>query len=188
MRYLAIPLAAALLSACSSQDDNPSAATQSEAATEAIASPASDKTVSPGPKTLTLEGLGGLTIGQPVPANSSFTAGDGQIGNGCETLSSPEWPGVYAIRTNGEVRRISVADGSGVKLIEGIGPGSTIEDVRAEFPSFREEPHKYTGPEGKYLTQPGDEPRLRFEINPDGKVSIIHVGVMPELGYVEGCA
>ena len=116
MRYLAIPLAAALLSACSSQDDNPSAATQSEAATEAIASPASDKTASPGPKTLTLEGLGGLTIGQPVPANSSFTAGDGQIGNGCETLSSPEWPGVYAIRTNGEVRRISVADGSGVKL------------------------------------------------------------------------
>ncbi|WP_247712060.1 hypothetical protein [Qipengyuania qiaonensis] len=129
-----------------------------------------------------------MTIGEPVPEGSGFVAGEGQIGNGCETLTSPDWPGVYAIRVGDDVRRISVSDGSDVALLEGVGPGSTIAQVREAFPSFREEPHKYTGPEGKYLTQPGDDPRLRFEIDPDGRVSIVHVGLMPELGFVEGCA
>jgi hypothetical protein len=32
------------------------------------------------------------------------------------------------------------------------------------------------------------DPALRFEIGADGKVSLIHVGTMPVLGYVEGCA
>ncbi len=187
MRYIALPLSLALVAACSSPaDDAPDPATQESA--DAVAEPATVPSQSTGAKALTLEGLAGLTIGQPVPEDSSFVAGEGQIGNGCETLASPDWPSVYAIRVDGDVRRISVSDGSGVTLVEGVGPGSTIEEVRAAFPGFREEPHKYTGPEGRYLTQPGDDPRLRFEIDPNGTVSIIHVGVMPELAYVEGCA
>ena len=187
---LAPALAFALLAACSSPSDDEAAVPADDGD---IAAEATGTTPTPtatptqaSAKTLTLDGLGGLTIGKPVPAGSSFAAGEGQIGNGCETLSSPDWPGVYAMRTGGVVKRISVSDGSGVTLEEGVGPGSTIADVRAAFPGFRETPHKYT--DGKYLTQPGDDPRLRFETDPDGTVSIIHVGVMPELGYVEGCA
>ena len=43
----------------------------------------------------------------------------------------------------------------------------------------------------KSLTAPGasaTNPALRFEIGEDGKVSLIHVGLMPQLEYVEGCA
>ena len=56
---------------------------------------------------------------------------------------------------------------------------------------FREEPHKYVDAPAKYLTAPNADsggPALRFEIGQDGKVSLIHVGLMPVLAYVEGCA
>lgn len=60
----------------------------------------------------------------------------------------------------------------------------------AWFP-FPATPHKYEEAPAKYLTAPNvasGEPALRFEIGRDGKVSLIHVGTMPVLGYVEGCA
>jgi hypothetical protein len=78
-----------------------------------------------------------------------------------------------------------------VKLAEGMGVGATEAEVRAAFPGFREEPHKYVEPPAKYLTAPDAEkgaPALRFEIGAGRKVSLIHVGIMPVLGYVEGCA
>jgi hypothetical protein len=141
---------------------------------------------------LTLDGLGALQIGQPVPSGSSWAERGAQIpGSACKTLSSPDFPGAYAIVEGGEVRRISVGDRSGVKVIEGIGPGSTEAAVRQAFPGFRETPHKYVEAPGKYLTAPGAEeggPALRFEIGQEGTVSIVHAGLWPQLGYVEGCA
>ncbi len=139
-------------------------------------------------QTLTLEGYGGLTIGKPVPAGSPWAARGAQISDGCTTLSAPDWPGAYAIVEEGVVRRITVSDESRAKLVEGIGPGSTEAQVRAAFPSFVAEPHKYVDAPAKYLTQPGNDPRLMFEIDDKGKVSLVHVGVMPTLAYVEGCA
>lgn len=139
-------------------------------------------------QTLTLEGYGGLTIGKPVPAGSPWVARGAQISDGCTTITAPDWPGAYAIVEQGVVRRISVSDESKAKLVEGIGPGSTDAQVRAAFPSFVAEPHKYVEAPAKYLTQPGTDPRLLFEIDDKGKVSLVHVGVMPTLAYVEGCA
>jgi hypothetical protein len=106
-------------------------------------------------------------------------------------VSSPDFPGVYSIVEEGKVRRITVGERSDVKLVEGIGVGAPETDVRAAFPGFRESPHKYVEPPAKYLTAPNAEsgdPALRFETGADGKVSLIHVGTMPVLGYVEGCA
>lgn len=138
--------------------------------------------------TLTLEGYGGLTIGKPLPAGSPWAARGAQIPGGCTTISAPDWPGAYAIVEEGMVRRITVSDDSEAKLVEGIGPGSTEAQVRKAFPSFVAESHKYVDAPAKYLTQPGDDPRLRFEIDAEGKVSLVHVGVRPTLEYVEGCA
>ena len=73
----------------------------------------------------------------------------------------------------------------------GVGVGSTEKDVKSWFGGFREEPHKYQDAPAKYLTAPNaasGDPAVRFEIGSDGKVSLIHVGVMPALGYVEGCS
>ena len=131
-------------------------------------------------------------------ANESAAAAEGdwaergaQISDSCRTVSSPDFPGVYAIVEEGRVRRITVGQRSDVRLAEGIGVGATEAEVDAAFPGFREAPHEYVDPPAKYLTAPnaeGGDPALRFEIGADGQVSLIHVGTMPVLGYVEGCA
>ena len=125
---------------------------------------------------LTLEGLGALRIGQAVPAGSGWAERGAQISDKCRTVSSPDFPGVYGIVEEGKLRRITVGQRSAVKLIEGIGVGSTEAEVRAAFPGFRQAPHEYVDPPAKYLTAPnpaGGGPALRFEIGADSKVSLI---------------
>ena len=205
MRHIALPLAAAsalALAACSAPADTDAdaAATESAAATTDDAAmkdatgapPAATGTPAPPAdgKTLALEGLGDLVVGQRIPAGSSFAERGAQISEECRTVSSPDYPGVYAItdRKGGNVRRITVGARSDVKLVEGIGIGATEQAVLAAFPGFVSSPHKYADAPSKYLTQPGSDPRLRFEIGENRRVSLIHVGITPELTYVEGCA
>jgi hypothetical protein len=138
-----------------------------------------------------LEGLSDLRIGQPIPQGSTWAERGAQISDECRTVSSPDYPGVYAIVSEGKVRRITIGQRSDVKLAEGLGVGASEAEVRKDFAGFREEPHKYVGAPAKYLTAPNaasGDPALRFEIGEDGKVSLIHIGTMPVLGYVEGCA
>jgi hypothetical protein len=140
---------------------------------------------------LTLEGLGDLRIGRPVPAGSKWAERGAQASDVCRTISSPDYPGVYAIIEQGKVRRITAGQRSAVKLSQNMGVGSTEKEVLKSFPGFRAEPHKYVASPAKYLTTPNaasGNSALRFEIGADGKVSLIHVGMMPVLGYVEGCA
>lgn len=142
-------------------------------------------------RVLGLEGLGDLRIGAPIPKGSNWAERGAQAGDACRTVSSPDYAGVYAIVTDGKVRRITVGQRSDVKLVEGIGAGASESDVKKWFAGFREEPHKYEDAPAKYLTAPNaksGDPALRFEIGRDGKVSMMHVGTMPVLGYVEGCS
>ena len=209
MKHLLSPLALAsvlALAACSSNESatdsgSGTAATRTASATSQDSAPDADRSAAtfdtekpPSADaaspitTLALEGLGDLVIGKPVPKGSSFAQRGAQISDACHTISSPGYPGVYAITEHGEVRRITVGERSEVKLAEGIGVGSSEAEVLKAFPGFRSTPHKYVAAPGKYLTQPGNDPRLRFEIGADGRVSQMHVGLMPQLGYVEGCA
>jgi len=140
---------------------------------------------------LSLEGLGTLRVGRTVPTGSTWAERGAQTSDGCRTVTSPDYPGVYGMVINGKVRRITVGQRSNVKLVEGIGIGSTEKAVNAAFGGFRAEPHKYESYPAKYLTAPNaasGDVALRFEIGRDGKVSQMHVGMMPELAYVEGCA
>jgi len=181
----------ALLAACGQPPEK-----ASEPAPPAATAPAPAPTPAPTPtptaptKVIGLEGLGDLKIGQPVPAGGTWAERGAQTGDACRTVSSPDYPGVYAIVEQGKVQRITVGQRSDVKLVEGVGVGSTEKDVKGWFGGFREEPHKYQDAPAKYLTAPNaasGDPAVRFEIGSDGKVSLIHVGVMPALGYVEGC-
>ena len=188
------------LAACSPEPAGPSGnaeALPAETNGPAPASPGpAPQPTRPGPPTpaadvLTLEGLGALRIGQAVPAGSGWAERGAQISDECRLISSPDFPGVYAIVEGGRVRRITVGQRSDVKLIEGIGVGASEGEVRAAFAGFREEPHEYVEAPGKYHTAPNapsGDPALRFEIGADRRVSLIHVGTMPVLGYVEGCA
>ena len=159
--------------------------------TQAEPTPAQAKTTSASAKVLGLEGLGDLRIGKPLPYGSRWAEHGAQISDECRTVSSPDYPGVYAIVESGKVQRITMGQRSDVKLVEGIGVGSTEQEVKKWFAGFREEAHKYEDKPAKYLTAPNaasGDPALRFEIGQDGKVSMIHVGTMPVLEYVEGCA
>lgn len=197
-------LAAALaLAACSAAPEtaatNAPAPVEVAAANSAAATPLPPKPgpaeapakATPADQVLGLEGLGDLRIGQPVPKGSSWGERGAQIDDSCRTVSSPDYPGAYAIVSGGTVRRITIGQRSSVKLAEGFGIGATERAVREFFAGFREEPHKYEEAPAKYLTAPNaanGSSALRFEIGQDGKVSLIHVGTMPELGYVEGCS
>lgn len=193
-------LAGALaLAACSSSEESalkPSGETATNAA-QTLPTPTVVDTEKPAvsedardANVLALEGLGDLRIGQAVPKGSSWKERGAQTGDACRTVSSPDFPGVHAIVEGGAVRRITVGQRSDVKLVEGIGVGSSEKDVVAAFPGFRSEPHKYVEAPAKYLTAPNAasvDVALRFEIGQDGKVSMMHIGTMPVLGYVEGC-
>jgi hypothetical protein len=197
------PIAAiTTLGACSGQRSD-SAATQ-EAAIDASASSSFDAVVSPtsaaefgdaagpgaGGRVLTLVGLGTLHLGQPLPGDGPWAERGAQSSDTCRVISSADYPGVYAITEGGKVRRITAGEGSNVKTIEGIGVGSTRAQIEESFAGFEETPHKYVAG-GKYLTTPGAnkiDPAVRFELSPQGKVTAMHFGIMPTLGYVEACS
>lgn len=186
---LVIAAVAAACAACSQEPPTPTA-TEAAASPAATAPPAPSPEATPAPDVLALEGLGPLRIGEPLPAGGSWTERGAQASDTCRIATSPDYPGAYAIVEGGKVRRISLGERSTVKLAEGIGVGSSEADVRKWFAGFRETPHKYVEG-GKDLTAPNAEsgaPALRFEIGADGKVSEIHVGTMPVLGYVEACS
>lgn len=184
---VALTLALAACSPASNAPAEPSSpAPEAPAPTPTPAPPATN----PG-KVIGLEGLGDLKLGQPVPAGSAWASRGAQASDSCTTITSPAYPGVYAIVEGGKVQRITVGQRSDVKLVEGVGVGSTEAEVKSWFGGFREEPHKYEAAPAKYLTAPNaasGDPAVRFEIGADGKVSLIHVGMMPVLGYVEGCS
>lgn len=143
-----------------------------------------------GLNTLSLMGLGSLRLGEAVPAGGAWAERGAQTSDQCRVVSSPDYPGVYAIVEGGAVRRITVAGASAVKLVEGVGVGSTRANIDAALPGFAEEPHKYVDG-GLYLTAPNaasGDPAVRFELDGGGMVTAMHVGMMPVLAYVEGCA
>lgn len=194
MRYSFTLAATLLCAACSQETTAPAAQDATPAApapeTAAAGPPSPGAQPSPGGSALGLDGLGGLRIGEPVPAGSSWAERGAQASDTCRTITSPDYPGAYAIVEGKRVRRITLGQASDVKLAEGIGVGAAEAEVRQRFAGFRETPHKYVEG-GKYLTAPnaeGGDPALRFEIDAAGKVSLIHLGTMPVLGYVEGCA
>lgn len=199
-QILAVTALALILAACSQTPESvpdsaeTAAALSPSAAASAGVAPATASPSAPpsaAVAVLTLEGPGDLKLAQAVPADSSWAERGAQASDTCRTVTSPGYPGVYAIVEDGQVRRITVGQRSAVKLVEGIGVGATEAQVRAEFAGFRATPHKYVDAPGKYLTAPNapsGDPALRFEIGQDGKVSLIHVGMKPQLEYVDGCA
>ncbi|MFC0205935.1 hypothetical protein [Novosphingobium soli] len=191
------------LAACSSEKADPDAArsatrvaedrAQAVVTAEATRAASASSAAPSSPATATvlgLEGLGPLRVGQPLPGGGRWAARGAQASDTCTEVSSPDYPGVYAIVVDGKVRRITLGARSSVKLAEGIGVGDSEAEVKAWFAGFREEGHKYHDPPAKYLTAPNARPgesALRFEIDADRRVGLIHVGEMPVLAYVEGC-
>lgn len=68
--------------------------------------------------------------------------------------------------------------------------GASAMDVMAAFPgAVEEQPHKYVEGARNLVVTPADgsAARLVFEVDPEGVVSAWHIGVPPQVFYVEGC-
>ena len=145
---------------------------------------------SPGAPTLTAAGFGPFTVGQPIAmAGPAPPREADRISEDCRLFSDPNLPGVWAMTDGaGVVRRVSVAGPSPIETPEGVGVGATEASVRAAYPSLRREPHEYTvGGDNLYTAAPGAA-GLRFELGEDRRVTEMHGGSPPFLGYSEGCA
>lgn len=162
------------------------------AASPAPAAPAS----APAEPVLTAAGYDTIRIGAPPSAAEGYAlTDDGSYQDSCRIYASERLPNTYAIVEDGRVMRLTAfhregSDSSPVRTERGIGPGSTEAEVRAAYAPLREQPHHYVGPPAKDLFFGGSEsePGLRFEIGDDGRVTALHAGLDPVLGYVEGCS
>lgn len=179
MRYLVLVLA---LAACTRREaPAPQASsTPADTAPTWVLSATSFGKVKAG---ITLAELNSLLGEQLVPAY--------QMNPTCDYVYPAALPDSVAVMVeNDTVMRFDV-ESPRIRTTEGAGVGDLEADVVQLYGSSIEvTPHKYTGPEGHYLTvtPPGDTMhRIIFET--DGK-KVVHVrtGRRPAVEYVEGCA
>ena len=198
----AAAVSALLLVACGQQPAEPAPA---EAPPAAVApSPPAD------PNALTATGFGPLRIGM-TKAEVVAALGDDSDPNsvgGAEPEVCDQWrparapEGLLVMIQDGVLTRISIARGSTLKTDRGFGIGDAASAIKGAYgASFVVEPHKYSPPPaedifvwttggpaapGGYVEDPAAR-GVRYEIDGDGKVGIIHVGG-PSIQLVEGCA
>jgi hypothetical protein len=94
---------------------------------------------------------------------------------------------VHFMVEEGLISRIDVV-GEGVSTTEDISIGSTGSEVSMTYGDrLRIEPHKYSGPEGKYYIVAGPSGyEYVFEVI-DNRVVEFRSGKYPSVEYVEGC-
>ena len=114
-----------------------------------------------------------------------------QVSDECDQLRPARFPGgVWLMIERDTVVRFDV-DSAGIKTTEGAEVGSS-EARLLELYGARAvvSPHKYTGPEGHYVTVRDSRDTTRFTVfETDGKtVERYRAGVAPAVHYIEGCA
>ena len=114
-----------------------------------------------------------------------------QMNPTCDHVDPAGFPeGVIVMVENDTVVRFDVESPT-IRTRAGAGVGDLEADVVQRYGSaITVGPHKYTGPEGHYLTvtPPGDSlHQIIFET--DGRaVTHVRAGRLPAVAYVEGCA
>jgi hypothetical protein len=144
---------------------------------------------------VSIDGYAGVRIGMSVEEASTahgaplLPAGPVEPGTACFEVFPGGAPGPLSFMlVDGRVARVDVR-GAGPQTSTGVGVGSSEAEVQAAYPGgVQVSPHKYTGPEGHYLTvTPREGAALIFETD-GSKVTRYRAGVLPPVAYVEGCS
>ena len=97
--------------------------------------------------------------------------------------------GIAIMAIDGKIARVTIVSaGLGVRTPEGIGIGSTEQEVRRAYPSSVNSPAAYDDPPAHDLTfwrHPNGD-GIRFEIDARGRVVRMHAG-SNAITYIEGC-
>ncbi len=143
---------------------------------------------------VSIDGYRGVRIGMTVEEASTaygaplLPAGPVEQGAACYEIFPGGTPGTLSFMVvDGRVARVDV-EGPGPRTSTRVGVGSTEAEVQAAYPGgVVVSPHKYTGPEGHYLTvTPREGAALIFETD-GSKVTQYRAGSLPAVAYVEGC-
>lgn len=177
MKYLALALA---LAACTKQEAPPLQSATADTAPGWVVTPSSFGRISTG---MSLAELNAMLEEALVPAY--------QMNPTCDYVYPAALPDSVAVMIEDDtVVRFDI-ESARIRTSEGAGVGDLEADVIGRYgASIEVSPHKYTGPDGHYLTvtPPGDTlNRIIFET--DGK-RVVHLraGRRPAVEYVEGCA
>jgi hypothetical protein len=200
----AVAVSTLLLAACGQPDATPPASAPETPAPSAPTAPAPDA------NTLTAGGYGPLRIGM-TRAEVVTALGDDSDPNsvgGAEPEVCDQWrparapDGLLVMIQDGVLTRISAAAPSTLKTDRGFGVGDTAAAIKAAYgPLAVAQPHKYSAPpaEDIFVWASGGPATagawvddaaargVRYEIDGEGKVSIVHVGG-PAIQLVEGCS
>ena len=207
--YLA-PALFLLAAGCGSNEPG-NATNQTAAQASAAAEPAANAaTVPPAPnadRVLTAEGYGPLRIGMTLAEVTAALGPDsdpeavgGPEPEMCDQFRPARAPeGLLVMMEDGRLTRITLMSGSEIQTDKGLRVGATAAQVRAAYgPAIRSGHHKYQDPPAEYLTAwtrggagdeeaaPPDSRGIRYEVDQEGKVALIHAGG-PSIQYVEGC-
>jgi hypothetical protein len=186
----AVAVSAILLSSCGPSDSTPPAS--------APAAPAAPETPAPDANALTAEGYGPLRIGMTraeVVAALGDDSNPGAVG-GAEPETCDEWrparapEGLRVMILDGALGRITLSAPSTLKTDRGFGIGDTATAIKLAYGTAAlSQPHKWAtgGPVGDAYVENPAARGVRYEINAEGKVQMIHVGG-PAIQLVEGCS
>lgn len=145
---------------------------------------------------LAINGIGPILVGMTV-TEASRAAGMPllKVQSGGEPYCSYYKPktleGVKFMVIKGQIARVDVTTRQ-IKTLSGVGVGDRETFVQTQYPKqIRATPHHYVE-RGHYLTfipkDPADRNyRVVFETNPEGVVTMIRAGKLPEAEWIEGC-
>ncbi|WP_293094112.1 hypothetical protein [Moorena sp. SIO3I6] len=146
---------------------------------------------------IAINGIGPITVGMTVKEASQ--AGQvklvqevsGGEEHGCLIYKPEGIENLWFMVTEGKITRVDTRSPQ-ISTISGIKVGDKLDKIMSLYRNKIElEPHQYV-PGGKYATfVPTDTSdknyRVIFETNPEGKVTSLRAGKLPEVAYVEGC-
>jgi hypothetical protein len=186
-----LPLATALLLACTRGGDGAADTTPAGATTGATS--AATAPASPAAWTVTENGWGPIRAGMSVADARAALGGDlpEPTHRECDHLKPPRGPrGVLIMAVGGRVARVEVTDTT-VATAAGARVGDTEARINALYPGrVQTGPHKYV--DGHYLVVrrgAGADSVYTLVFETDGqRVTRYRGGRMPEVEWVEGCS